>query len=82
MILNKNLIITLTKGVIMRLLRSKEAAEFLGLKAVSLRELDKKGLLHPVRDWAGHRRFREEELVSFREKLLNGDLSGEERQHA
>jgi DNA-binding transcriptional MerR regulator len=66
----------------MRLLRSKEAAEFLGLKAVSLRELDKRGLLHPVRDWAGHRRFREEELISFRAKLLNGDLSGEERQHA
>ncbi len=66
----------------MRLLRSKEAAEFLGLKAVSLRELDKKGFLHPVRDWAGDRRFREEELISFRAKLLNGDLSGEERQHA
>jgi DNA-binding transcriptional MerR regulator len=59
----------------MRLLRSKEAAEFLGLKTVSLRELDKKGFLNPVRDWAGHRRFSEDELTLFREKLLRGDLS-------
>jgi len=62
----------------MKLLRSKEAAEFLGLKPVSLRELDKKGLLHPVRDWAGHRRFREEELITFREKLLRGEMRDRE----
>lgn len=63
----------------MKLLRSKEAAEFLGLKPVSLRELDKKGLLHPVRDWAGHRRFPEDELRRFREKLLRGKFLGEQR---
>jgi len=62
----------------MKLLRSKEAAEFVGLKPVSLRELDKKGLLHPVRDWAGHRRFREEELITFREKLLRGEMRDRE----
>ena len=58
----------------MKLLRAKDAAEFLGLKPVSLRELDKKGLLHPVRDWAGHRRFPEDELRRFREQLLRGEL--------
>jgi DNA-binding transcriptional MerR regulator len=62
----------------MKLLRSKEAADFLGLKPVSLRELDKKGLLHPVRDWAGHRRFCEDELVSFRKKLLSGEMTPRE----
>jgi len=59
----------------MKLLRSKEAADFLGLKPVSLRELDKKGLLHPVRDWAGHRRFSEDELGKFKKKLLRGEFS-------
>jgi DNA-binding transcriptional MerR regulator len=59
----------------MKLLRAKEAATIIGLRPVSLRELDRKGLLHPVRDWAGHRRFREDEVISFREKLLRGELA-------
>ena len=62
----------------MKLLRSKEAAEYLGLKPVSLRELDKKGLLHPIRDWAGQRRFPEDELRRFREKLLRGEFLGQQ----
>jgi DNA-binding transcriptional MerR regulator len=59
----------------MKLLRSKEAAEFLGLKPASVRELDKKGFLHPVRDWAGHRRFSEDELAIFRERLRSGEFN-------
>ena len=58
----------------MKLLRTKESANRLGLKPVSLRLLEKKGLLHPVRDWAGHRRFLEEEIDAFRDKLLRGEI--------
>jgi excisionase family DNA binding protein len=58
----------------MKLLRVKEAADRLGLKPVSLRELDKKGKLRAVRDWAGHRRFRDDDVDAFREKLLSGEM--------
>ena len=58
-----------------KLLRVKEAADRLGLKTFSLRQLDKQGHLPAIRDWAGHRRFREDDLESFREKLLHGEFS-------
>ena len=58
----------------MKLLRCKEAAERLGLKPIALRGLDRKGLLPAVRDWAGHRRFREDEVEALRERLLNGEV--------
>ena len=58
----------------MRLLRVKEAADFLGLKTASIRELDRRGELTAVRDWADHRRFREDDLVAFRERLLSGGM--------
>ncbi len=61
----------------MKLLRSKEAADRAGLKPVSLRKLEEKGLLHPIRDWAGHRRFRQDEIDDFREKLLSGEIGHE-----
>ena len=63
------------KGYFMEdLLRRKEAAGQLGVKPASLITLEKKGLLHPLRDWAGHRRFRQSEIDEFREKLLSGEI--------
>jgi excisionase family DNA binding protein len=59
----------------MKLLRVKEAADRLGLKPVSVRELEKRGELRAVRDWAGHRRFRDDEIDAFRERLLSGELA-------
>ncbi len=58
----------------MKLLRTKEAADRIGLKPVSLRKLEEGGLLHPVRDWAGHRRFRQDEVDEFRDRLLRGEI--------
>ncbi len=58
----------------MKLLRTKEAADRVGLKPVSLRRLEEEGLLHPIRDWAGHRRFRQDELDEFSKKLLAGEI--------
>ena len=56
------------------LLRKKEAAGQLGVKSSALIILEKKGFLHPIRDWAGHRRFRRGEIDEFREKLLSGEI--------
>lgn len=63
----------------MKLLRCKEAAHILGLKAGSLRQLEKAGLLLPIRDWAGHRRFREDEVEAFKERLLRGEIGQDAR---
>lgn len=56
----------------MKLLRIKDAADTLGLKTQSLRQMEKAGLLHPVRDWAGHRRFREDDLRALQKRMLSG----------
>ncbi len=37
-------------------------------------EKEAEGLLHPIRDWAGHRRFRQDELDEFLKKLLAGEI--------
>lgn len=58
----------------MRLLRVKEAAELLGVKNASVRELDRRGLLHAVRDWSGHRRFKDSDVLNLRELLLQDKL--------
>ena len=60
----------------MRLLRVKEAAELLGVKNASIRELDRRGLLHAVRDWSGHRRFKDSDVLELRETLLQGEIKG------
>ena len=54
----------------MRLLRVKESANLLGLKAASIRQLEKHGLLKSIRDWSGHRRFRESDVLKFKKELL------------
>jgi len=58
----------------LKLLRVKEAAMLLGVKPASIRTLEKRGVIRAVRDWSGHRRFREEEVNAYREKLLNGEI--------
>ena len=59
---------------IQKLLRTKEAAEVLGVKANTVRVIERHGLLHAVRDWSGHRRFEEGAVLKFRERLLSGEL--------
>jgi putative resolvase len=46
----------------MRLLRPREAATKLGVTVQTLRAMEKRGELHPVRTSGNHRRFHEEEL--------------------
>jgi DNA-binding transcriptional MerR regulator len=58
-----------------KFLRSKEAAETLGLKSrSSMRVLEKRGLIHSVRDWAGHRRFSEHDVIELRKSLFPGQV--------
>jgi len=62
-----------------RFLRTKETADSIGVKVSSVRILEQRGLLRAVRDWSGHRRFRESEVLKFRDRLLSGlaERSGE-----
>lgn len=46
--------------------RRGELAKELGVSVSTIRKFERKGLLKPVRDWAGHWRFSQEE----KEKLL------------
>lgn len=57
----------------MKLFRIKDAAEVLGLKTQSLRQMEKAGIVHPVRDWANHRRFREDEVQALHKRMLSGE---------
>lgn len=46
----------------MRLLRPKEAAKFLGVTTQTLREMEKRGELKPVRLPSGRRRYRTDDI--------------------
>lgn len=59
----------------MALLRKSKAKEVLGIQTSGLLGLEKAGHLHPIIDWAGHRRYDEEELERVREALRAGKLA-------
>ena len=61
----------------MKLLRVKEAAELMGVKPASIRQLERRGLLQSVRDWAFHRRFTQSDVERVRAMLLSGELSAQ-----
>ena len=61
---------------IMKFLRVKEAAELLGVKAASIRQLERRGKLRAARDWNGHRRFPEVEILKLRKFLMGQCKSG------
>ena len=58
-----------------QLIRCKRASDILGVKPCAVRSLAKRGLLPVVRDWAGHRRFREDVVGELRDKLLRGEIA-------
>lgn len=61
----------------MKLLRVKEAADRLGVKLSSVRQLAERGILSHLRDWNGHRRFKEEDVEAVRKRLCAGKLNEE-----
>ena len=64
----------MTREASNRLLRVKEAAMVIGISFSAMRSLDKRQILPAIRDWAGHRRYREDDVYEFREKLLRGEV--------
>ena len=46
----------------MRLLRPNETSKMLGVTTTTLRDMDKRGVLHPIRTSGNQRRFREDEV--------------------
>jgi len=55
------------------LLRATEVGRLLGLKASSIRQLERRGFLSCVRDWNGHRRFPDAAVQAFKKKLEAGE---------
>jgi hypothetical protein len=58
-----------------KLLRTKGAADLLGISVSAVRLIEGRGLLHAVRDWSGHRRFEEAAVLEFKERLLDGEFN-------
>jgi excisionase family DNA binding protein len=50
-----------------KLLRAKEAADYLGVSLVTLRRMEKQGALSPYRTPGGHRRYSLEMLEDYLE---------------
>jgi excisionase family DNA binding protein len=54
----------------MKFLRVKEAADLLGVKPASIRQLDRRGILKAYRDWSGQRRFDATDIERLRDSTF------------
>ena len=52
-------------------MRIGDLAKVLQVSKDTIRRLEKRGLLNPARDWAGHRRFSEQDLARARKLLFS-----------
>ena len=50
-------------------MRRTEAAEALGVHRDTLLNFERRGVVHPERDWAGHRRYTAEDLEILRRAI-------------
>jgi len=50
----------------------KEAADLLGVKGASVRQLERRGKLRAVRDWNGHRLFSDKDVQRLKDQLIKG----------
>lgn len=51
--------------------RIGETAQQLGISRDTIKRLERRGLINPARDWAGHRRFDEETIQRLRELVYS-----------
>ena len=58
-----------------RLLRAKEAAMYLGISVLTLRRMEKSGVLSPYRTLGGHRRYSIEMLEEYLENSRNPHIT-------
>ena len=61
-------------------MRIGELAKRLGISRDTIRRLERRGLLAPKRDWAGHRRFTEADLERIRNVLFRERSATSERE--
>lgn len=52
------------------MLRIGEAARELGVSRDTLRRFEARGLIEPVRDWVGQRRYNRERLAALRGRIF------------
>ncbi len=58
-------------------MRIKEFCKRLHIHRTTALKLEARGLLHPKRDWAGHRRFTDEDLQQGYKLVYGNLLTGE-----
>jgi DNA-binding transcriptional MerR regulator len=51
-------------------MRITDFAKALGVSPDTIRRLERRGLIHPARDWAGQRRFTTDDLTKVRDLLF------------
>ena len=61
-------------------MRIKEFCKRLGIHRTTVLKLEERGLLYPKRDWAGHRRFTDEDIKQAN-KLLYQESGKREASH-
>ena len=59
----------------MKLFFVGEAAKELECSTPTVRNLEKRGLLIPIRDWSGYRRYKAEDVENLKRDLLAGKLN-------
>ena len=62
-------------------MRIKEFCKRLGIHRTTALKLEERGLLRPKRDWAGHRRFTDDDLQQA-SKLVYGESPAREKNGA
>ena len=58
-------------------MRIKEFCKRLGIHRTTALKLEERGLLHPKRDWAGHRRFTDDDLQRATKLVYGKPPAGE-----
>jgi excisionase family DNA binding protein len=61
-----------------RLIRAREAAAYLGVSLVTLRRMEKQGVLSPYRTPGGHRRYSLEMLEEYLENSRRSPTEGKQ----
>lgn len=57
------------------LISLKQATKLLGISVTTIYRYEKKGLIQPYRTIGGHRRYKFDELIRFREYVMTSDFS-------
>jgi len=62
-----------------KLLLVGEVSEMLGVSTPTVRALEARGILTPIRDWSGYRRYKAEDVENLKCDLLAGKFNPEQK---